>query len=298
MSTDFRSGFVTIIGRPNVGKSTLMNRFIGEKVAIVSSKPQTTRNKIQGVLTRSGYQIIFIDTPGFHKPKNKLGEYMMRVARNALEEVEAVLLVVDGKSGIGHGDEMIIESLDNLETPVIAVLNKVDAMSKEDVASSIDRLKALWDFEAIVPTSALQGEGIDVLEKLLADHLPPGPKYFPDDMITDQPERFIIAELIREKALSLLRDEVPYGVGVEILGIRKREDKDMLDVEATIYCERDSHKGIIIGKRGAMLKQIGQQARMDMERLLGSPVFLNLWVKVKEDWRNKQAFMRTLGYDD
>jgi GTP-binding protein Era len=298
MSTDFRSGFVTIIGRPNVGKSTLMNRFIGEKIAIVSSKPQTTRNKIQGVLTRPGYQIVFIDTPGLHKPKNKLGEYMIKVVRNALEEVEAVLFVVDGKSGIGYGDEMIIKSLGDLQTPVIAVLNKVDAMSGEDVLGSIDRLKKLWNFEAIVPTSALHGEGIDDLENLLLDHLPPGPKYFPDDMITDQPERFIIAELIREKALDFLRDEVPHGVGIEILGIHKREDKDLLDVEAVIYCERDSHKGIIIGKRGAMLKQIGQQARLDMERLLGSPVFLNLWVKVREDWRNKQAILRTLGYDD
>jgi len=297
MENEFRSGFIAIIGRPNVGKSTLMNALIGEKVAIVSDKPQTTRNKIQGILTRPSYQMIFIDTPGIHKPKNKLSEYMMKSAQSALEDVDAVVMVVDGYGGIGRGDRAILEQMIGIKTPLIIAVNKIDTIDKDKLDMILKELTEMEAVDEVIPISALHGTGINELEEIMTRYLTYGPKYFPDDMVTDQPERVIIAEIIREKALELLRDEVPHGIGVEIDKIRERKNQDILEVYATIYCERNSHKGIIIGSKGQMLKEIGQRSRVDIERLLGSRIYLELWVKVKEDWRNSMSTLRTLGYD-
>lgn len=298
MSQGFRSGFVAIVGRPNVGKSTLMNSMVGEKIAIISDKPQTTRNRIQCVLTRSNYQIIFIDTPGIHKPKNRLGEYMVQVARSALEEVDVVLFIVDIWEGIGSGDRFIAEELRKVKTPVILAANKVDRVESIENARKIAEDFCAWgDFNEVILVSALEGTNLDRLESTIASYLPEGPKYYPDDMITDQPERFIVAELIREKALELLEEEVPHGIGVEITSFKEREDKNIIDIYATIYCEKKSHKGIIIGKGGSMLREIGTRARHDIERLLGTHVYLELWVKVRENWRNNVVDLKNLGYD-
>ncbi len=298
MSQGFRSGFVAIVGRPNVGKSTLMNSMVGEKIAIISDKPQTTRNRIQCVLTRSDYQIIFIDTPGIHKPKNRLGEYMVQAARSALEEVDVVLFVVDIWEGIGGGDRFIAEELKKVKTPVILAANKVDRVkSVEDARKTAEDLREWGGFDEVILVSALNGTNLDKLESTIISYLPEGPKYYPDDMVTDQPERFVVAELIREKALELLEEEVPHGIGVEINSFKERQDKNIIDIYATIYCEKKSHKGIIIGKGGSMLRQIGTRARHDIERLLGAHVYLELWVKVRENWRNNVIDLKNLGYD-
>lgn len=297
MSQGFRSGFVAIVGRPNVGKSTLMNSMVGEKISIISDKPQTTRNRIQCVLTRANYQIIFIDTPGLHKPKNKLGEYMVQVAKGALEEVDVVLFMVDIWEGIGGGDRFIAEELKKVETPVILVANKVDKVeSVENAEKMAQELCQEGGFDEVILVSALNGTNLDKLENTIVSYLPEGPKYYPDDMVTDQPERFVVAELIREKALELLEEEVPHGIGVEVTAFKEREDKNIIDIYATIYCEKKSHKGIVIGKGGSMLREIGSRARRDIERLLGVHVYLELWVKVRENWRNNIADLKNLGY--
>ena len=286
------------MGRSNVGKSTLMNSLIGEKIAIVSDKPQTTRNRITCVLTRENYQIVFVDTPGIHKPKNKLGEYMVRAAQNSLGDMEVILFVVDAADGIGYGDRMIAEWLKEISCPVILVANKMDIADEEQARKQIDELEDAGKFDDTVEISALAGSNISKLEKKLVAYLPEGPKYFPDDMVTDQPERVILAEIIREKTLNLLKERGSSRIGVvEIERIRDREDKNLTEIMASIICEKASHKGIVIGKGGKMLKAIGSQARMDMERFLGIKVYLELFVKVKNDWRNNPHAMKDLGYD-
>ncbi|WP_131082806.1 GTPase Era, partial [Clostridioides difficile] len=278
----FKSGFVSIVGRPNVGKSTLMNNVVGEKIAIMSDKPQTTRNTIQAVYTDEEMQIVFLDTPGIHKPKNKLGEFMVKAATEAFKNVDLILFVVDDSKKIGPGDRKIIEDLRSVKTPIILVVNKIDQLDQKDELFDIIKM---YDregiFKEIVPISALKGKNTDTLIKVIQNYLEEGPKYFPDYMITDQPERVLIAELIREKVLHYLNDEIPHGVAVEIEKMKARNDKEIVDVSAVIYCERDSHKGIIIGKNGRKLKGIGKSARQDIELLLGSQINLQLWVKVK-----------------
>lgn len=295
--SSFRSGFVAILGRPNVGKSTLLNRLAGQKVAIMSDKPQTTRNKIQGVLTRDDAQIIFIDTPGVHKPQHKLGQFMLREVYSALEEVDAVLFVLDSSQSIGAVDQYVARELDKLNTPIFVVLNKVDLLDDAALFKVKEKVKELGSFTDIFSLSAKTGENVDLLVEKLVEALPLGPKYYPDDMVTDQPERIIIAEMIREKALHLTREEVPHALGVEVEEVTKRPKKEMVYVRAVIYVERDSQKGIIVGKNGGMLKKIGHSARTDIEKLLGSPIYLDLWVKVKEDWRNRENVLKTLGYE-
>lgn len=297
MADKFYSGFVSLIGRPNVGKSTLMNRLIGEKIAIISNKPQTTRNRIQSILTRDDYQIVFIDTPGIHRPRHKLGEYMVKSAETTLNEVDAVLMLVEPTDKVLEADKAIIEKLARVKSPVILVINKVDTADKERILKVIDNYRRLYDFAEIVPISALEGENTDELLKVIRKYIPEGPQYFPADMITDQPERQIAAEIIREKALRLLQEEIPHGIAVEITGMKKRPEGNLVDVTATIYCEKDSHKGIIIGKHGAMLKKIGTNAREDIQRLLGSPIYLELWVKVKKDWRDSDFLLKNFGFD-
>lgn len=293
----FKSGFVSIIGRPNVGKSTLTNRLIGEKLSIISSKPQTTRNTIRAIINDEDSQIIIIDTPGIHKPKTKLGEYMVRLAESTLNEVDIILFLVEATDKIpGAGDLYIAEQLKTVKTPVILIINKIDLVKKEELPETIMNFSQLLDFRAVIPISATSGDGTDIVTEEIKKLLPEGPKYFPDDVITDQPERMLAAELIREKILELVSDEVPHGTGIEIIAFKEREDKEIIDIEANIYCERESHKGIIIGKQGAMLKKIGTLARVEMENLLGAKVFLKLWVKVKPDWRNSSSMLKTLGY--
>lgn len=294
----FKSGFVSIIGRPNVGKSTFLNRVIGQKIAIMSDKPQTTRNKIQGVYTTEDVQTIFIDTPGIHKPKHKLGDFMMKVATNALREVDAILFMVNVTEPKGKGDDFIIEKLKELDTPIILVMNKVDLIHPNDIPPIIESYKNELKFAAVVPISALQGNNVGPLLEEIAKILPEGPMYYPADQVTDHPERFIISEMIREKVLQKTRDEVPHSIAVAIDQIKTRENGNMVDVHATILIERDSQKGIIIGKRGALLKEIGSEARTDIEMLLGTKVYLNLWVKVQKDWRNKAGQLRELGFRD
>ncbi|MEK4647186.1 GTPase Era [Exiguobacterium sp. FSL W8-0210] len=294
----FKSGFVSIIGRPNVGKSTFLNRVIGQKIAIMSDKPQTTRNKIQGVYTTEDVQTIFIDTPGIHKPKHKLGDFMMKVATNALREVDAILFMVNVTEPKGKGDDFIIEKLKELDTPIILVMNKVDLIHPNDIPPIIESYKDELEFAAVVPISALQGNNVGPLLEEIAKILPEGPMYYPADQVTDHPERFIISEMIREKVLQKTRDEVPHSIAVAIDQIKTRENGNMVDVHATILIERDSQKGIIIGKRGALLKEIGSEARTDIEMLLGTKVYLNLWVKVQKDWRNKAGQLRELGFRD
>ena len=295
----FKSGFVSIVGRPNVGKSTLMNNVVGEKIAIMSDKPQTTRNTIQAVYTDEEMQIVFLDTPGIHKPKNKLGEFMVKAATEAFKNVDLILFVVDDSKKIGPGDRKIIEDLRSVKTPIILVVNKIDQLDQKDELFDIIKM---YDregiFKEIVPISALKGKNTDTLIKVIQNYLEEGPKYFPDYMITDQPERVLIAELIREKVLHYLNDEIPHGVAVEIEKMKARNDKEIVDVSAVIYCERDSHKGIIIGKNGRKLKGIGNSARQDIELLLGSQINLQLWVKVKENWRNLQNYINNFGYND
>ena len=293
----FKSGFVSIIGRPNVGKSTLSNNLIGEKLSIISSKPQTTRNAIKAIINTDNSQIVLIDTPGIHKPKNKLGEYMVKLAESTLNEVDIILFMVEATDGSpGAGDLYIAEQLKSVKTPVILIINKIDLVKKDRLLETIKNFSELMDFKAVIPVSAINADGTDLVVNEIRKLLPEGPKYFPDDMITDQPERMLAAELIREKMLELLQDEVPHGTGVEIITFKEREGKDLIDIEANIYCERETHKGIIIGKQGAMLKNIGSLAWSEMENLLGILVFLKLWVKVRPGWRNSSNILRTLGY--
>ena len=294
MRADYKSGFVTLIGRPNVGKSTLMNYLIGQKIAITSNKPQTTRNRIQTVLTTEEGQIVFVDTPGIHKAKNKLGEYMVNVAERTLNEVDVVLWLVEPTAFIGAGEKHIVEQLGRVKTPVVLVINKVDMVKKEEVLAFIDAYRKIYDFAAIVPVSARSGENTDELVKVIMKYLPYGPQFYDEDTITDQPERQIVAELIREKALHCLNDEIPHGIAVAIDSMKYR--KKIVDIDATIICERDSHKGIIIGKQGAMLKKIGSTARFEMERMLDCKVNLQLWVKVKKDWRDSDFLIKNFGY--
>ena len=291
----FRSGFVAILGRPNVGKSSIMNRIVGEKVAIVSNHPQTTRNKLLGVATGPDWQLVFVDTPGLHKPRTKLGEYMMKSASDAREGVDAVLAVVDGQR-IGGGDKAVLSDIQSMNCPRFLAVNKIDIVPPEKLMPQLAELNE-FHFDQIFSVSARTGENIDLLTRKLIESMPEGPKYFPDDMITDQPERVMCAEIIREKALNNLRDEIPHGVGVEMLQIKKVSD-NLTEIHANVYCEKESHKSIIIGKQGAMLGRIGSQARVDIERLLGTKVMLKLWVKVRLDWRNRAGDLRTLGYED
>lgn len=297
MVKKFYSGFVSLVGRPNVGKSTLMNRLIGEKIAIISNKPQTTRNRVQSILTKDDFQIVFIDTPGIHKPRHKLGEFMVKSAETTLNEVDAVLMLIEPADRVLEADRLIIEKFSKIKSPVILVINKVDSTDKERVFKVIDNYRKLYDFAEIVPISALEGTNTDELLEVIKKYLPEGPQYFPSDMITDQPERQIAAEIIREKALRLLQEEIPHGIAVEIMEMKKRPEGNMVDVRATIYCEKDSHKGIIIGKHGAMLKKIGTNAREDIQKLLGSPIYLDLWVKVKKDWRDNDFLLKNFGYE-
>ncbi|MCL1786355.1 MAG: GTPase Era [Defluviitaleaceae bacterium] len=305
----FRSGFVTLIGRPNVGKSTLMNLFIGEKISIVTNKPQTTRNKIRSILTGDDYQIVFIDTPGIHNPTTKLGKYMVKSAYTALNEADAIVYLVEPREKIHEGDRAIIESLAGVTTPVFLVINKVDTVDKPGLLKVMEAYNKAYNFAGIIPISALTGENTQALLAALRDTLPPGPMYFPEDQITDQPERQIAAEIIREKALLYLQEEIPHGLAVEITAMKSRaeapanpdEDPDpdaLVDVSATIFCERESHKAIIIGKKGEMLKKIGSAARRDIQRLLGSPIYLELWVKVKKNWRDSDFLLKNFGYNE
>ena len=294
MREDYRSGFVTLIGRPNVGKSTLMNYLVGQKIAITSKKPQTTRNRIQTVLTTEEGQIVFVDTPGIHKAKNKLGEYMVNVARQTLNEVDVILWLVEPTTFIGAGEQHIIERLKKVNTPVILVINKIDSVKKEEILRAIAAYKDQMEFAEIVPVSARSGENAGELLKTVMKYLPYGPQYYDEDTVTDQPERQIVAELIREKALHCLEDEIPHGIAVTIESM-KRKGK-VTHIEATIICERDSHKGIIIGKQGNMLKKIGSTARYEIEKMLDCQVNLKLWVKVKKDWRDSEYLMKNFGY--
>ncbi len=298
MNSSFKSGFVTIIGRPNVGKSTLMNHLIGQKIAITSNKPQTTRNRIQTVYTdMERGQIVFLDTPGIHKAKNKLGEYMVNVAERTLNEVDVVLWLVEPSNFIGAGEQHIVEQLKRVKTPVILVINKVDMVDKEKILEYIDTYRKVYDFAEIIPVSALREINLDDIIDSIFKYLPYGPQFYDEDTITDQPERAIAAEIIREKALHALEEEIPHGIAVSIDQMKQRKGQNFYDIDATIVCERDSHKGIIIGKGGAMLKKIGTNARYEMERMLDAKINLKLWVKVKKDWRDSDFLIKNFGYN-
>ncbi len=298
MKEGAKSGFAALVGRPNVGKSTLMNLLIGQKIAITSSKPQTTRNRIQTVYTEERGQVIFLDTPGIHKAKNKLGEYMVNVAERTLNEVDLILWLVEPGNFIGAGEKQIAEKLSKISTPVVLVINKVDTIKKEDILKSIDAYKDILKFADIVPVSALKKINTDRLTDVIFSHMPEGPMYFDEDTVTDQPERQIVAELVREKALRLLDDEIPHGIAVVVERMKERPDGKIVDIEATIVCERESHKGIIIGKKGAMLKEIGTKSRLSMENLLDIKVNLKLWVKTRKDWRDSDTMLKNFGYRD
>ena len=294
----YRAGFATLIGRPNVGKSTLMNHLIGQKIAITSKKPQTTRNRIQTVYTdMERGQIVFLDTPGIHQAKNKLGEYMVNVAERTLSEVDVILWLVEPSNFIGAGEQHIIEQLKKVDTPVILIINKVDTVDKEKVLEYIDTYRKVYDFAEIIPVSALRAQNLPAVIDMIFKYLPYGPQFYDEDTITDQPERAIVAEIIREKALHALDDEIPHGIAVYIDQMKQRKGQNFFDIDATIVCERDSHKGIIIGKGGAMLKKIGSNARYEIERMLDAKVNLKLWVKVKKDWRDSDYLMKNFGYN-
>lgn len=298
MRADFKSGFATLIGRPNVGKSTLMNQIIGQKIAITSKKPQTTRNRIQTVYTdEERGQIVFLDTPGIHKAKNKLGEYMVNVAERTLNEVDVILWLVEPTTFIGAGERHIAEQLKKTTVPVILVINKTDTVKKEEVLAFIDAYRKIYDFAEIIPASALHGDNTDTIVDMIFKYLPYGPMFYDEDTITDQPERQIVAELIREKALHALDEEIPHGIAVTIESMKPRKGSKITDIEATIICERDSHKGIIIGKGGSMLKKIGSNARFEIEKMLECKVNLRLWVKVRKGWRDSDIQMKNFGYD-
>ncbi len=295
---EYKSGFVSLVGRPNVGKSTLMNRIIGQKIAITSNRPQTTRNRIQTVYHDARGQIVFLDTPGIHKAKNKLGEYMVNVAERTFREVDMILWIVESTTFIGKGERHIAEQLKKADIPVILVMNKIDTVKKEELLACIAAYKEILEFSEIVPVSARTGESVDHLVDVMFGYLEAGPQFYDDDTVTDQPERQIVAELIREKALRLLSDEIPHGIAVSIdqMKIRKNK-KNIYDIDATIVCERDSHKGIVIGKQGQMLKKIGTQARIEIEEFLQKKVNLKLWVKVKKDWRDSDFLLKNFGYN-
>ena len=296
---EYKSGFAALVGRPNVCKSTLMNKIVGQKIAITSSKPQTTRNRIQTIYHEERGQIVFLDTPGIHKAKNKLGEYMVNVAERTFDEVDLVLWMVEPTTFIGKGERHIAERLAKSGTPVLLVMNKIDTVKKEELLVCIDAYQKIFDFSEIVPVSARTGENVDHLVNVMFDYLQAGPQFYDDDTVTDQPERQIVAELIREKALRLLSDEIPHGIAVAVDQMKLRKGKrNIYDIDATIICERDSHKGIIIGKQGQMLKKIGTQARVEMEEFLQEKVNLKLWVKVKKDWRDSDFLLRNFGYNE
>ncbi|PWW26541.1 GTP-binding protein Era [Cytobacillus oceanisediminis] len=295
-SKGHKSGFISIIGRPNVGKSTFLNRVIGQKIAIMSDKPQTTRNKVQGVLTTDDAQFIFIDTPGIHKPKHKLGDFMMKVAQNTLKEVDVILFMVNAQEGFGRGEEFIIEKFQSVRTPIFLVINKIDQVHPDELLKLIESYREKYEFSEIIPISALEGNNVETLLGQIKEYIPEGPQFYPADQVTDHPERFIVSELIREKALHLTREEIPHSLAVIIDKMERREEKDVVHVMATIIVERDSQKGIVIGKQGKMLKEVGKRARVDIENLLGSKVYLELWVKVQKDWRNKMSQLRDFGF--
>ena len=295
---ELKSGFVTLIGRPNVGKSTLMNRIIGQKIAITSKKPQTTRNRIQTVYTdEEKGQIVFLDTPGIHKATNKLGEYMVNVAEHTMKDVDVIVWLVEPTNFVGAGEQHIAEKLSRVKVPVILVINKVDTVKKEEVLAFIDTYRKIHDFDEIVPVSARNGDNVEELIDTIFKYLPYGPMFYDEDTITDQPEKQIVAEMIREKALHALDDEIPHGIAVVIDQMKMRKGKKIMDIEATIICERDSHKGIIIGKQGSMLKKIGTNARFEIEKMLECQANLRLWVKVRKDWRDNDVLMKNYGYD-
>lgn len=296
MDKDFKSAFIGIVGSPNVGKSTILNYIIGRKVAIVSHKPQTTRSRITGILTKGDYQMIFLDTPGIMKPKNKLGEFMVKTAYDSTREVDAVLFVLDLKHGIGKRDLEILEKLKKGNSPLVIALNKTDAIKKQEIVDAVDILNESGIEQRIFPISAKTGDGVDELFVVLKNYLTEGPMYYPRKMISDQPERQIVAEIVREKALNLLNEEVPHGIGVEVVKIMERTEKPLIDIEANIFCERETHKGIIIGKGGSMLKKIGSESRQDIQMLFGKQIFLSLHVKVKENWRDTSRGLKDLGY--
>lgn len=291
----FKSGFVTIIGRPNVGKSTLLNHLMGEKLSIVSNKPQTTRNNIQTILTSKEQQIIFVDTPGIHKPGHKLGEYMVKLATDSFKEVDVVLFLTTPDVELGKGDKYILDQIKELNTPVILVLNKIDETTQERVAKSLKNYSDYFNFKEIIPISALKGKNTDGLIEVINKYLPEGPQYYPEHMITDQQEKFIVSEIVREKALRLLSEEVPHGIAVDIISMKK-DDKGKYSIDVDLICEKDSHKGIIIGKMGSMLKKITQYSKEDLEKFLSCKVELKIWVKVRKAWRDKKEFLREMGY--
>ncbi len=292
-----RSAFVAIVGRPNVGKSSILNRLLGQKVAIVSPRPQTTRTRIMGVLTQDETQLVFTDTPGMHKPRTKLGDFMVHEIGDSIGGVDMAVLVVEEKGEIGPSEESLIEQFRKIDLPAVLVINKIDRLQdKTRLAEVIARLSGLYDFSAIVPVSAATGDGLDILRRELCELAEPGPHFFPDDTLTDQPERTIASEIVRESALKLLTDEVPHGIAVDIESMKERPSGDMIDLTATVYCEKESHKGIIIGKRGAMLKRIGTNARTELERVFDVKFNLQLWVKVREDWRNKDGLLKGFGF--
>ncbi|WP_291569376.1 GTPase Era [Clostridium sp. UBA4548] len=291
----FKSGFVTIIGRPNVGKSTLINHIMGEKLSIVSSRPQTTRNNIQTIHTTKEHQIVFVDTPGMHKPRHKLGEYMVKVAKDSVNEVDVVLFLTTPEEEVNAGDMHILEQLKECNVPVFLLVNKIDENPENRIAKTLVNYSEIFSFKEIIPMAAINGKNVDKVTDLIEKYLPEGPMYYPEDMITDQQERFIITETIREKALRLLSQEVPHGIAVEIIHMKK-DEKGRYNIEANLLCEKDSHKGIIIGKNGAMMKKISTYARQDLEKFLNAPVTLKLWVKVKKDWRDSQFMLKELGY--
>ncbi|VYU52416.1 GTPase Era [Clostridium tertium] len=291
----FKSGFVTIVGRPNVGKSTLLNEIMGEKLSIVSNKPQTTRNNIQTILTGDNYQLVFVDTPGIHKPKHKLGEYMVNSAKDSIKEVDLVLFLINPEEEIGRGDKFIIETLKTQKAPVFLVVNKIDEFTQDRVAKTLQMYSGEMEFKEIIPISALKGKNVEKLVELMVDAMPEGPKYYPDDMITDVQERFVISEIVREKALRTLREEIPHGIAVDIIQM-KQSPSGTWHIEVDMLCEKDSHKGIIIGKNGQCLKKIGETARYEIERFLHSKVNLKIWVKVRKEWRDNQNLLKELGY--
>ena len=291
----FKSGFITIIGRPNVGKSTLANEIMGEKLSIVSSKPQTTRKNIQSILNTDEYQLIFVDTPGMHKPKHKLGEFMVKLAKDSLKEVDLIIFMTTPDVEVGRGDKYILDQLKETGVPVFLVLNKIDETTQERVAETLKNYSAEFNFAEIIPIAAIKGKNVERLKELMVSYMPEGPKYYPEDMITDSDEKFIVAETIREKALRLLSEEVPHGIAVDVTSM-KRDEKGIYHISADILCEKESHKGIIIGKKGSMLKKISTYARQDIEKFLGEKVYLEVWVKVRKDWRDSSNLLRELGY--
>lgn len=297
MTSKFYSGFITIAGRPNVGKSTLINKLVGEKIAITSNKPQTTRNSIQAVITENDFQAIFIDTPGIHFSKRKLDRYMQKSVEASLKEIDVILYLVEPTLKLIDRDAEVLEKFKAIKTPVFLLVNKIDKLKDEELLPIIEGYKKIFNFNEVVPVSALDGKNVGELVAVIKKYLPEGPKYFPDDYITDQPERQIVSEIIREKALNLLKEEIPHGVAVEISAMKEREGKAFMDIEAVIYCEKSSHKGIIIGKNGEMLKKIGSMARLDIEGLLGLKINLQTWVKVKDNWRDNDFLLKNFGYD-